>query len=81
MAKKRYYEDPLRRREYEDSMMIREDRNAIANLPQEVKYVEYPKEPYYNGPKLNDTISGVDKQIWDDVSAPALKKNGYPEKF
>lgn len=94
MAKKKYYQgmkdrmdesrgmkDPMRRREYEDSMMIREDRNAIANLPQDVKYVQYPQSPYYKQPELNDTIRGVDRQLADDAYAKALKKSSYSEKF
>ena len=73
MAKKRYYDekyagyDMRRKQEYQDSMMISEDRNAIANLPQNVKYVLYPQSPYYSSPALNDTLSGINRQIGDDV--------------
>lgn len=79
--KKRYYDeqyagmDMRRRREHEDSMMIKEDLNAVANLPQEVKYVEYPKSPYYKQPMLNDTVRGVDRQLADDAYSKSLKKN------
>lgn len=73
--------DVRRRQEYEDSMMIREDPNEIANLPQAVKYVQYAKEPYYNSPRLDDTIRGVDYNIYQDVTAPTLKREKYPEKY
>lgn len=87
MAKKRYYDeayagyDMRRKQEYEDSMMIKEDRNAIANLPQDVKYVQYPKAPYYAEPGLNDTIRGVDRQMADDVYSKSLKKSSDSEKY
>ena len=73
--------DMRRRQEYEDSMMIREDPNEIANLPQQVKYVQYPMEPYYNNPELDDTIRGVDYNLYEEVTAPTLKKGKYPEKY
>ena len=81
MAKKRYYNDDRRKKEYEDSMMISEDRNAIANLPKEVKYVQYPQSPYWKEPGLNDTLRGVDRQMADDVYSKSLKKSAYPEKY
>jgi hypothetical protein len=74
MAKKRYYDD-------NDSGMIKADNSAIANLPQNVKYVQYPETPYWREPGLNDSLSGVDRQIADDVHAKALKKSAYPEKY
>lgn len=83
MDKKDYYagSDPRRRLEYEDSMMISEDRNAIANLPQDVKYVLYPMEPYYKNPYLDDTIRGADEQMYDDVMSKSLKRMSDPEKY
>lgn len=84
MAKKRYYNeeyagyDPRRRREYEDSMMINEDHNAVANLPQDVKYHEWPKTDYARY-HLDDTLRGVDKQIDDDMKKK--KKEQFPEKY
>ena len=88
MAKKKYYNsemyagyDMRRKQEYQDSMMIREDHNAIANLPQDVKYVMYPKESYYNNPHLDDTLRGADRQMRDDVTGKSLKRSAYPEKY
>lgn len=53
-----------RTQEMQDAGMIKEDRSAIANLPQEVMIKAYPKSPNSYIPEaLNDDISGVDKQI------------------
>lgn len=85
--KKRYYSgdysgmDSRRRMEYEDSRMISEDRNAIANLPQQPMIKMYPQAPYYEGADLNDTIRGVDEQMWKDSHNKTYKKGGYPEKY
>ena len=82
MAKKRYYDemyagyDARRRQEHEDSMMIKEDKSAVANLPQQVIMKEYPKSPYYEQGKLNDNLRGVDRQLADDAHSKALKKGG-----
>lgn len=60
-----YYEgnEGRRRQEMMDAGMIHEDRSAIANLPQEVMIKSYPKAGYSLDGDLNDSISGVDKQI------------------
>ena len=60
-----YYEGPEARRtqEMEDGGMIREDRSAIANLPQDVKIKPYPMTGPYMPEGLDDTISGVDHQM------------------
>ena len=82
MAKESYAGYDMRRKqEYQDSMMIREDHSAIANLPQDVKYVLYPMEPYYNNPHLDDTLRGADRQMRDDVMGKSLKRTAYPEKY
>lgn len=73
--KKRYYEgDPRRRMEYEDSMMIKEDRSACANLPQDKIMKDWPKSPYYGSDSINDDIRGVDEQMWKDSHGKDLKK-------
>jgi len=85
MAKKRYYDesyagrDERRRQEYEDSMMIKEDRGAIANLPKEVMMKEYPRVGYGMGEYLDDTARGIDRQISDDNREK--KKEMHPEKY
>lgn len=71
--------DPRRRREYEDSMMINEDVNAVANLPQYVKYHAWPKPGYETMYNIDDTLHGVDKQIDGDVKG--MKREFDPEKY
>lgn len=70
MAAKRHYdegsyagEQARRTQEMQDGGMIREDRSAVANLPQEVMYKPYPKNRDYLPEDLDDTIKGVDHQI------------------
>lgn len=67
-----------RRREMEDSYMINEDRNAIANLPQEAFMKKYPQNPY-NPSDLDDTIRGVDRQI--DADHSEMMRHRKPEKY
>ncbi len=90
-SKKRYYAEEAnerngvdalniqRRREFEDSRMINEDRNAIANLPQDVKYHEWPGDFKGYNPDLDDTQSGIDYQIKEDSKRD--KKGRFPEKY
>lgn len=70
MAAKRYYdegsyagEQARRTQEMQDAGMIREDRSAVANLPQNVMYKPYPSNNDYMPEDLDDTITGVDRQI------------------
>jgi len=59
--------EPRRRQEMEDAGMIHEDHSAIANMPQEVMMKKYPDSESYMPENLDDTISGVDRQIgYDD---------------
>ncbi len=76
-----YYEgyDDKKRREMTDGSMIYEDRSAIANLPQDVKYHAYPKTGFYLGEYLNDTISGIDHQ--ENKDGMYARKNKQPEKY
>lgn len=78
---KGYYEgyDDKKRREMTDSMMIQEDHSAIANLPQDVKYHAYPKAGYYLGEVLNDSSSGIDRQLNKD--GHMVKRFEQPEKY
>ena len=71
--------DPRRRLEYEDSMILNEDPNAIANLPQDVKYHKWPRTssgPQYN---IDDTVHGVDVQMDKDMKG--FKREFDPEKY
>ena len=54
--------------EEQDGGMIRENRSAVANLPQEVMYKPWPADGAYLSGNLNDDISGVDRQKREDVA-------------
>ena len=51
------------RMEHHDSMMISEDHSAIANLPQNVIIKDWADHGAYLPDILDDTISGINKQI------------------
>ena len=59
--------DATKRMEHHDSLMIREDPSAIANLPQNVIMKDWADHEAYLPEVLDDTIVGVNKQInYDD---------------
>lgn len=69
-----------RTQEMQDAGMIKEDRSAIANLPQEVMIKPYSKSPSsYMREDLDDRISGVDHQI-DVLDGAKRNKNNVPKK-
>ena len=80
MAKKRYYsgsyEGPEARmsQEAQDSGMIKEDRGAIANLPQNVMMKEYPKIDYGSQGGLDDTQRRIDLDMRKDATNRDIKK-------
>ncbi len=69
MAHKRYHDGEYagmsgrRTQEMQDAGMIKEDHNAIANMPQDVMIKPYPKSYDYMPEGLDDRISGIDRQI------------------
>lgn len=67
-----------RTQEMEDAGMIRENRNAIANLPQEVMIKPYPKTGPYMPEDLDDRIEGVDRQM--DFDDRKRAEHFYPKK-
>jgi len=80
---KRFYEgyagmDERRRQEKEDSMMIKEDKGAIANLPKEVVYKQYPREGSVMPEDLRDGLGSVDEQM--NVDKAGVRKNFNPKK-
>jgi hypothetical protein len=95
MAKKKYYQSMKDRRDesrgmdeyehrknrerYQEDDMIREDKSAVANLPQDVKMKEYPRFRYGLNEYLDDTIKGADEQIYDDMDQ--MKKHLSKEKY
>jgi hypothetical protein len=67
-GEKGYYDGIENRRslETQDSYMIREDHSKIANLPQEVMIKDWPRGYSYMGEPLDDSISGIDRQLSKD---------------
>lgn len=70
---KRYYgkmkKDAAEAKVMRDGDMISEDHSAMANLPQNVIMKPYKKPDYTDFDSIvNDTISGIDRQIDGDVS-------------
>lgn len=55
--------DATARMQHHDSMMISEDRSAVANLPQQVIMKDWADHEAYLPDILDDTIVGVNKQI------------------
>lgn len=70
--------EPRRRQEMQDAGMIFEDSRAIANLPQEVMFKEYPKTGPYLPEGLEDSIRGVDHQM--DYDDKKRAEHWYPKK-
>jgi len=58
--------DPRRKIEIAEGGMIREDQQAMANLPRQAIHCEYPQAPFYSTPYLDDTVRGADKRRDDD---------------
>jgi hypothetical protein len=62
------YEPSERRMERRDGDMLTEDHRAIANMPQNVIYREYGRGRPYLQTSLDDTMSGIDHQQYEDVN-------------
>jgi hypothetical protein len=69
MAKRKYssMKDPAESKIMRMGSMINEDHSAFANLPQSVIMKEYKKPDYTDFDNIDDTISGIDRQIDADV--------------
>lgn len=70
--------DGRRRQELEDAGMIHENPNAVANMPQEVMIKAYPKTGPYMPEELDDSITGIDRQMDRDDSQ--RRKGFMPKK-
>jgi len=64
---------------HKDSGMISEDHYSFANLPQNVMMKEYPRFQYGLDPYLNDTSSGIDNQMYDDMHQ--MKRHESKSKY
>ena len=74
MAKnKRYYKSGS------EEGMIKSDKTSFANMPQEVIFKPYGTPTFGTPDGIDDTISGVDRQITDD--SDEMKKNTYGGKY
>lgn len=80
MAQGRHEAHESRRHgEMSEAGMIKEDHNAIANLPQEVVMKPYPYAYSYEPEEYDDTIRGVDRQLSMDDSK--RNKHWNPHKY
>ena len=52
--------DPRRRQELADGGMVRESKEAMANLPRQAIHCEYPTVGFYQSPYIDDGI--LDKE-------------------
>lgn len=76
MAKKRFYKkESQQMMEKRDAGMIHEDHSACANLPQQVIQKEWPRTTYFNHSELNDTISGIDRQMDTDTNGASRHRS------
>lgn len=77
---KRYYDE--KRTEARDGGMLNADTGAVANMPQSVKYHDWPTSDKYMGsasPELNDKITGINAQMSEDVRG--AKKHRSHDKY
>ena len=77
---KRYYDE--KRIESMEGGMLNSDKGAVANMPQTVKYHDWPTSDKYMGeavPGLNDQITGVNAQMSEDVRG--AKKHRSHDKY
>jgi len=72
MPKKKYYGK---------GGMISKDHSAQANLPQGVVMKDYPELGYGQRELLDDTIRGVDQQMYDDAHGGKHKTKVNPDKW
>ncbi len=73
--------DPRRRQEMADGGMVREDHQAMSNLPRQAIHCEYPQSYYYQTPYIDDTIRGENDQLDDNNNSFARYQNPYNLKY
>lgn len=62
----------------QDGSMLNEDRSAVANMPQDVRYHGWPDSSIYTPENLDDTIRGINAQ--KNLDGNQMKKNLVPKK-
>ncbi len=58
--------DPRRKKELADGGMVREDHNAMSNLPRQAIHCEYPQAPFYESQYIDNALRGIDDELDDD---------------
>ena len=71
MAKKKKY--------YGGNSMMSSGMGDVAGLPKNVVMKNWPRTGLNGREDLNDGISGIDKQVRDDMKGK--KRMSYPEKY
>ncbi len=81
MAKKRFHsaEGARRSSEMRDSGMLHDNKSAVANMPQDVKYHAWPSAHVGLDSRIDDTISGINDQMRSDESKARSILN--PKKY
>lgn len=84
MAKKKFYGSyegmsETRKQERKDGSMLSEDKNAVANMPQNVKYVAWPRADRGLECNMDDTINGVNEQM--DMDLKGARKNKHHTSY
>lgn len=82
MSKKRYHEAGMvhegRTFEHEGSSMMHAGNTGIANMPQDVKYHTWTTSYTGFNPDIDDTGTGIDKQVSGDYNK--MKSHFKPRK-
>ena len=85
MARKRHHdgeyagEKMRRHQEMKDAGMLHDDKSAVANMPQDVKYKPWGNDFKGFDSYLNDDISGINKQM--DMDEAGAKRHNVPKKW
>lgn len=72
-------EQAARTQAMQDAGMIKEDRSAVANMPQSIVYKDYPKNNNYLDADLDDSIAGIDNQM-SNLDGGVLRRIKKPKK-
>ncbi len=68
-----------RHQEMRDAGMLSENKSAVANMPQDVKYHAWPSYHVGLDMGIDDTIRGIDRQVDADMSG--AKRHMDPTKY
>jgi hypothetical protein len=68
-----------RHREMKDAGMLHEDKSEVANLPQSVKYHPWPGAYQGFDSNIDDTISGINRQM--DADESQARRHNVPKKW